>query len=104
MDSRNYGEAEGLTDLLADLDIPYVHYIGAKYEYDGNITAFDPAAGEGYYERCTQDGEPYLTLSNLEQLRDIDGNIAVAIGRLQRVAPNNIPPVEIVEDMKEVAA
>jgi hypothetical protein len=101
--STNYGHADDVETLLIELDLPFRRTADAKYEYDGEgvywdgkaVNAIGEAAPQAF--SCTQDGTPYLTLSDLQKTKEDGGTLEIAIERLAFVSAP-LPAIEIIED------
>lgn len=65
---------ETLADDIIDAapGATFAVWVDPKYEYQGVITAYTPARGLGRFDGvCTSDGDPYVTLGELERLPDL---------------------------------
>jgi hypothetical protein len=97
----NYGRAEELCGMLEDLGLSYRRNCDAKYDWDGECEIFNAATGKSHEVSSTQDGDPYLTYSDLCKLAKEGKQLSDVIRTLGEIANFKIPPIEIVDDQAE---
>ena len=99
-DQARYGEFPELEEFSIANNLTFNRHSSPKYEYEGQIRLFSPNSGEQVIG-ATDEGEPYLKLS---QLKDYQDEGLTLQGVIEKVAEynGNVPAFEIIEQLSGV--
>ena len=97
-DQAAYGEFTELEELCQKLKVAYKRSSEAKYDYDGELVLFLPGRMKNPCTmNATQDGEPTVALSVLQEYHTRKKTLAQVIKELAE-AEAKVPPVKIVDN------
>jgi hypothetical protein len=91
-----YGEFEELERFCVDNNLTFKRHSSPKYEYEGLIRFFSPDSGD-HCIGATDNGEPYLKLSELKDYQDKSLSLDEVIARLDEY-DGDVPPFELSEE------
>jgi hypothetical protein len=94
-EQARYGEFEELEQFCIENDLTFKRQSSPKYEYEGQIRFFLPASGE-HVISATDDGEPYLKLSELKDYQDKGLTLQEVIEKVEEY-DGDVPSFELIE-------
>ncbi len=92
-DQARYGEFEALERFCIANHLTFKRKTSPKYEYAGQIRFVSPAAGE-HFIGATDDGEPYLKLSELKGYEDEGLTLAEVMAKVAE-SDGHVPAFEL---------
>ncbi len=95
-DQARYGEFPELEEFCIANNLTFKRHSSPKYEYEGQIRFFSPDSGEQVIG-ATDDGEPYLKLSELKEYHDKGLTLREVIAKVAEF-DGNMPAFELIEN------
>ncbi len=95
-DQARYGEFPELEEFCIANNLTFNRHSSPKYEYEGQIRLYSPDSGEQVIG-ATDDGEPYLKLSELKKYHDKGLSLEEVIEKVADYA-GNVPSFELIEN------
>ena len=94
-DQARYGEFPELEQFCIANNLSFNRKSSPKYEYEGQIRFFSPDSGESNIS-ATDDGEPYLKLSELKDYRERGLTLQEIIEKVAEYE-GNVPSFELIQ-------
>ncbi len=95
-DQARYGEFPELEEFCIANKLTFNRKSSPKYEYEGQIKVFSPDSGEQVIG-ATDDGEPYLKLSELKDYQEKGLTLQEVIAKIAEY-DGNVPSFELIEN------
>ncbi len=95
-DQARYGEFPELEQFCIANNLTFKRHSSPKYEYEGQIRFFSPDSGEQVIG-ATDDGEPYLKLSELKDYQEKGLPLQEVIAKVAEYN-GNVPAFELIEN------
>ncbi len=95
-DQARYGEFPELEEFCIANNLTFKRHSSPKYEYEGQIRLHSPDSGEQVIG-ATDDGDPYLKLSELKDYQDEGLTLQEVIEKVAEYN-GNVPAFELIEN------
>ena len=99
-DQARYGEFPELEQFCIANNLIFKRHSSPKYEYEGQIRFYSPNSDEQVIG-ATDDGEPYLRLSELKDYQERGLPLQQVIEKVAEYA-GNVPAFELIEQLSGV--
>jgi hypothetical protein len=96
-DEARYGEFEELERFCTRNKLTFKRQSSPKYEHEGQIRLFSPDCGDRYIG-ATDDGEPYLKLSEFKDCQEGGLTLQEVIENIEAYEDGHVPAFELVRD------
>ncbi len=95
-DQARYGEFPELEQFCIENNLTFNRHSSPKYEYEGQIRLHSPDSGEQFIG-ATDDGEPYLKLSELKNYQERGLSLQEVIEKVAEY-DGHVPAFELIEN------